>query len=621
MQPTGLEAALAAAHNHIACQRPAEAAALAQGLLLAAPGHAGVLATLGVALGLMGQTARAVEMLRGALAAEPQVAGHWVNLGTIFGRDHRFAAAADCCRKAIALDPGIAEAHCNLANSLIELGQPAEALPEALTAIRLRHDYAPAHHNAGVALEKLDRPVEAIHAYRAALGIEPGLAEAWNNLGICLQKLGHHAEADEAFVKAIVLQPNPQYLSNRLLGLLYREDMTAEGVFSAHRDTAPALRPPAATRWRKRPADRGGRLRIGYLSADFRTHSVSFFFEPLLAEHDRDRFEVCCYYGNSIGDETTRRLKSLSEHWVDCGETVHGDLVERLRADRLDVLVDLAGHTAGSRLPAFAARAAPVQVSYLGYPASTGLAEMDWRLTDEWADPPGAEAWHSERLWRLPRTYFAYRPPPAPEVSPLPSAAAGAITFGCFNNFSKLGAGLLGTWAELLSELPNSRLLLKNQALNDPAVLEGVARFFAERGIDPGRLRMGGWEKEETNHLARYAEVDVALDTFPYNGATTSCEALWMGVPVVSLAGRAHAGRMGASLLHAAGLDELVATSAGDYVATARSLALDEARRASLRRTMRDRLAASPMLDGGGLARAIEAAYEGMVAAHRQRRL
>jgi predicted O-linked N-acetylglucosamine transferase (SPINDLY family) len=352
-------------------------------------------------------------------------------------------------------------------------------------------------------------------------------------------------------------------------------------------------------------------MNIGYFSPDFKRHSVAWFVEPLLAAHDQSRFKIFCYGNVASPDATTKRIADSCEEWRDIarlGDEWVGDLV---RADRIDILVDLAGHTGDGRPLLFARKLAPVQVTWLGYPNTTGIAAIDYRLTDAVADPEDAtDRSYVEKLVRLESGFLCYGPPPeAPEVAALPLAGADHVTFGCFNNLAKVTSSMIALWARLLGALPGARLKLKSFGLAAESARRSIQEQFGRLGIGAERLELSGPEESFAAHLAKYAAVDIALDVFPYNGAATTCEALWMGVPVVTLAGSTHVSRVGASILGRVGLEELVAHSHEDYLQKALSLANDPLRLGALRTGMRERLRASPFLDAQGFARSLEKAY------------
>jgi predicted O-linked N-acetylglucosamine transferase (SPINDLY family) len=362
-----------------------------------------------------------------------------------------------------------------------------------------------------------------------------------------------------------------------------------------------------------READR--RLRIGYVSPDFRMHPVSYFIESVLMAHDRSKFEVTCYAELAHDpDVVTERLKNQADRWCDTTRMSDDELAACVRADQIDILVDLAGHTGHNRLLVFARKPAPVQVSWIGYPATTGLDTIDWRLTDAIADPPGlTEKFHTEKLWRLPGPFLCFSPQAdAPAVSEPPYKRNGFVSFGCFNNGSKIRDPVLAVWARVIKGLSGSRIVVKNRTLSDAVFRKELRDRFRAAGGDPAALVLHGFEPTPTAHLALYAEVDIALDTFPYNGTTTTCEALWMGVPVVTLAGDSHVSRVGVSLLTNAGLGDLVAHTEDEYVSILMTLAGDHERREKLRRSLRDQMLNSPIGDAPLFTRHLEGAYRAM---------
>jgi protein O-GlcNAc transferase len=355
-------------------------------------------------------------------------------------------------------------------------------------------------------------------------------------------------------------------------------------------------------------------LKVGYVSGDFRKHSVAYFFEPLLEAHDRARVHVTCYSTATVEDEVTARLKSRADAWCDVAQFSDEQAAEMIRADGIDVLVDLSGHSGLNRLLIFARRPAPVQVTYLGYPGTTGMGAIGYRITDGLADPPGmTESLYAEKLFRVPGCAWCYRPDPdSPGVGELPAARTGNITFGSFNRVGKIGAGLIELWAGILSEVSGSRLLMKSEWLGERMAQSRLLEAFAKHGIGQDRLEMVGRTKSTREHLEMYGRVDLALDSFPYNGTTTTCEAMWMGVPVITLAGSVHHSRVGLSLVNAAGLPELAAANPREYVEKTVELAKDIPRLRELRRTLRQCMASSVLMDATRLARDIEMLYRGI---------
>ena len=511
--------------------------------------------------------------------------------------------------------------------------------------------------NFGAALEASGQVNEAERAYRRALEFDPALAQAWYNLGRLLQLKTPAAEAENCYRAAAALvdaaadrslslliysnwglllyqQGRPQeavalyrealaehaqaadLVSNLLLTMQYAGEHTRKELFAEHLAYARRFEFPLKRNWSAHPNSRASdkRLKIGYVSPDFRDHAVAFFIEPALAHHDREQTEVYCYYNNSKSDQVTLRLKSLVAHWRDISALDDDEAAKQIREDGIDILIDLAGHTAGGRLQTFARKPAPVQVTWLGYPCTTGLAAMDYRITDRHADPEGAsEQYFSETLCRLPDAFHCYSPPPdAPEIGALPAHALGGITFGSFNNLAKLSAEVRTLWAQVLLAVPGSRLLLKSASLTDAATRLRLIADFSELGIGEERLTLAAAEATHFAHLTRYNQVDIGLDPFPYNGVTTSFEAMWMGVPVVTLAGDSFISRMGVSMLTRLGLTELVASAPQEYVAIAARLASDLERLAGLRAGLRERMTNSPLTDAGRFARNLEQAYRDM---------
>jgi predicted O-linked N-acetylglucosamine transferase (SPINDLY family) len=401
--------------------------------------------------------------------------------------------------------------------------------------------------------------------------------------------------------------------------LNYDGHLSAATLFDAHRALderygRAVFRPDAHAN------DRGAerRLRVGYVSPDFRSHSVAHFLEPLLRRHDRNAVEVFCYAEVNWPDARTECFKQLADHWLLTVGMSDEEVAERIRRDRIDILVDLAGHTASghaakSRLLVFARKPAPVQMTWLGYPNTTGLKAIDYRMVDEVTDPVGeADAFASETLVRLSGGFLCYGGddgPPAP--GPVPSLTTGTVTFGSFNSPPKLSPATLDAWAQVLARLPEARLLLKGKPFADAATRALYHDRLAERGVGPERVELAPWLPEQA-HLALYDRLDIALDPFPYNGTTTTCQALWMGVPVVALRGDRHASRVGASLLTQIGLPELIADSIGAYVEIAVALAGDPARLADLRHSLRRRMLASSLCDAAGFARKTEHTYRTM---------
>jgi protein O-GlcNAc transferase len=519
--------------------------------------------------------------------------------------------AADLYRRLIDAAPGFAPARVNLAATLLAARAFAAAFDVAVEAARRFPDFAPAWAVRGEAAMELARPALAEAAFAAALALAPD-ATLSAKRALALQAQGRADAAQAAFSDARARAPADAAIASAAL-FCGNYDPRETPVEAAAR--ARAWPNPAAGAARPAPSDPDPdperRLRVAYASPDFANHSCSYFLAPLLAAHDRRAVEVFAYSDVATPDGVTSAFRGLDLVWRDMTGKDDDAFLAQAREDRIDVLVDCAGHTTGNRLTAFARRAAPVQVAWLGYPGTTGLDVFDARLVDAQTDPPDAVA--SEPLVRIAGGFLAYLPPPyAPEPGPPPCARNGYATFGSFNNLPKLNRRTLDLWARAVAPVSGARLLIKARGLDEASTADRVRGELAASGLPADRVELCGFVDGVAAHVARYADIDVALDPTPYNGTTTTCEALWMGVPVLTLASDRHAGRVGASLLTRAGLAELIAQTPEDFVARAAALAADGARLAELRVSLRANLRASPLCDGRRLAREFETVYRGL---------
>ncbi|MCC6206744.1 MAG: tetratricopeptide repeat protein, partial [Gammaproteobacteria bacterium] len=555
----------------------------------------------------------AADRFDAALALQPDTPETLIVLGTAFYRMGRLDASATAFEKALALKPDSAEACHNLGTVYMDQGRLDLAAGNFQKAIGLKPDAAVTHYNLGLIRFRQGNIDEAIACNQRALALRPDLYKALNNLGVALAYQGRNREAMHCYEQAVALQPgyaNP--LSSRLCAMNRIAGMPTEEIHAAHRDFAARCEAPLKSLWRAHANTRDPerRLRIGYVSADFRRHSVASFIEPVLARHDHGRFEVFCYYNHTERDAVTDRLVTLADRWLECPRLTDDQLAERIRMDGIDILIDLGGHTDGHRLLTFARKPAPVQVTYLGYPATTGLTAMDYRLCTLDTDPPGQEAWHSETLYRLPRTLWCYRPPGArPACGPAPVVQSGRVTFGSMNTYPKITAETFSVWMELLLAVPDARLIMT--AVPEGSVRRTLAGRIAAHGIAPERVSVHSRISDPAYHeLMR--QIDIALDPFPYTGTTTTCETLWMGIPVVTLAGETSVARSGLALLTSVGLEELVARDSADYVRIATGLARDTERLDRLRREIPARFDASPLRDEAAFTRDLEAAWRDM---------
>jgi predicted O-linked N-acetylglucosamine transferase (SPINDLY family) len=581
------------------------------------PNHPDANFNLGNLLVDSGDFDGAIPFLRKAAGLQPRNLPAWEKLGDALRRTAQLDEALKVFQHVLTLAPERPETHNFLGVTMAALGRTQSAVDAFARAISLKPDYADPHNNLGLCLQGQGQTQWAIGEYRTAIRLRPDFPGAYNNLGSLLKECDQLDLAIEAYRKALELKPDlVQGHDNLLFSLHAHPAYDAAAIFREHaewnRIHAESLTRTARPLGNRRDPDR--RLKIGYVSPDFREHSVAFFLEGLLAHHDPKQMEIFCYADVAREDAVTQRLRGHAHHWRSLIGLSDEAAAKLIRQDGIDILVDLAGHTGDNRLLAFARKPAPVQVTYLGYPGTSGLTAMDWRLTDARADPPGiADPFFSEKLFRLPRTFLCFTPSPgAPPVARPPAIASGSITFGSFNYLPKINPLVVEVWSEILRSVPGSRLLLKSHGLSDEYSRRGMLDRFAAHGIGPERLELFGKIPSLAGHLQLYDRIDVALDPFPYNGTTTTCEALWMGVPVVTLAGKTHAGRVGVSLLSSVGLPRLIAEDREQYVRVAAELAGDLPALAELRGGLRQRVAQSPLTDAAGFARDIEVAYRQM---------
>jgi len=561
--------------------------------------------------------AEAEAALRAILAEDAAHAPTLRRLAWICHRGGNNVEAGALLARSLEREPDNADAQLNLGIVLAALGRDAEAEASYRRGLALKPASVDGHNNLGVLLEHMGRYAEAEASYRRASELAPEAAHPLNNLAVLLKESGRLDDAIAVERRAIALDPDlPAAHSNLLYKLVFDERISPQALFAEHAAWGRAQAARFATtgaRFANSP-DPARRLRVGYVSADFRHHSVAFFAEALLAAHDKNAVEIFLFANDPRVDAVTQRLQGCADRFISISGMADDLAAARIRELGIDILVDLSGHTSGNRMMLFARKPAPVQVTWLGYPASTGLPTIDYRITDAVADPPGeADALHAEQLVRLGAGFLCYRPlAQAGAVAPLPARTSGHVTFGSFNNFAKLSPGTIALWTRLLREVPDARLLLKASQFKDADTRERCRAAFAAAGIADGRIEIVPPLADVAAHLAVYARVDIGLDPLNYNGTTTTCEALWMGVPVVTLRGDRHASRVGASLMMTIGLPKLIAETPDDYIAIAAGLARDLDHLAELRSGLRERLRASPLCDGPGFAHAMEGAYRDM---------
>lgn len=468
---------------------------------------------------------------------------------------------------------------------------------------------AEAYFNYGKVLKDLGRLDESADAYRHAIALRPDLSEAYNNLASVLKETGQLDEALSCYRKSLSLRPDQRVFSNPLYLLWFLPQYDATRILEEHRAWG-RMCSESVAKFSHPHVDRNParRLRIGYVSPDFRAHVVGFNLLPLFREQENEQFEVFCYSNVAAPDALTQQFRSLANHWREIRSLDDQRAAELVHADQIDILVDLSLHMSENRLSVFARKPAPIQVTFGGYPGTTGLPEIDYRLTDPFLDDPAQEPSYSEESIYLPHSFWCYRPFHQLPITPLPALRNSYITFGCLNNFSKVNEQVLELWARVMAELPESRLILMSRPGSHR---QRTLNAFAKCEISSGRLRFVDFQPLE-DYLQTYHEIDIGLDTFPYNGHTTSLDSYWMGVPVVTLKGGTVVGRAGYSHLSNLGLADLVANNPEKFVATAVKLASDMGRLATSRNELRDRMRASPLMNAEGFARGIEGAYRQM---------
>ncbi|WP_019904256.1 tetratricopeptide repeat protein [Methylobacterium sp. 77] len=543
--------------------------------------HSGATYLAGVVAAQTGRLQQAFDLFSIVIDREPENGSYLSSLGAILARMEDHGGAIWALEKAIALAPDLALAHSNFS---------------------------------GV-LERISRHGLAVSHARQAIALDPGFVGAYINLGSSLKSLGHLPEAIDSFDRALALDPsNMAAHSNRLFAKLYAEGVSAVDYAADARAFGLRFAEPFL---RRRPFanDRNleRRLRIGFVSGDLYTHAVARFIEPFLRHLDRTRLDVRAYMTRAKEDEISASLRTLFDGWHNVSGMSDDAVADLIEADAIDILVDLSGHSAGHRLAVFARKPAPVQVTWIGHPATTGLRAIDYRLTDRVHDRPGlSEAMHTEALWRLPGVSATYqlRGDPPEVRGRAPFEDNGYVTFGVLNRFEKISDRALQTWAGMLHALPDARLFMVIADVGEPDILTEVEERLAKAGLPLDRVRLH--PRVSTGYFALYHEIDIALDSFPYNGGTTSCDTLYMGVPFVTLRGDSAVASAGAAVLTAVGLEELVAETPEAYAACALDLARDPDRLRDLRAGLRARMLASPLMDHARLAADIGDAFRAM---------
>lgn len=585
------------------------------------PDYAEGYCNLGIILKELGQTEEAITSLNKAISINPDYLNSYNVLGIIQKTLNKPFEAIQYYQKILEVTPNDPFVNNNLGNALNMCGRYVEAISAFHKAIQFRRAYAEAYSNLGKAHSNLGQLKEAEENFKKALEINPNNALFVLNIGLNLHDRGDCVEASEYYKKAVELDAKSPAQGYLLLLMNYSTHFSKEEVFKQHvawQNKVRALLPSKRPEPRRKLNIKNRRIRIAYISPDFRAHSVSRFFEPLLFNHDTDKYEVFCYYNYDLSDNVTLKLKQQAEHWRNIYPLDDIDVVTRIMNDGIDILVDLAGHTGNNRVSVFAYRPAPIQITWLGYPNTTGLSEMDYRFTDEHTDPVGiADPFYTEKLIRLPHGFLCYQGNPELDFErALPFSKNGVITFGSFNNLTKVTDEVLEAWSKILLAIPGSGLLLKCKQLADEETRERVVSYFKSQGIESNRIALFAVISDVNEHLALYGKVDVGLDPFPYNGTTTTMEALWMGVPTITLAGDRHAGRVGASIMSSVGLEKFISYDVPSYIQLAIELADQVDYLSDVRSTLRERTMNSDLCNATQFTQDIEAVYDSLVKQH-----
>ncbi len=577
---------------------------------------------LGITKATAGQVEDAIVDFEQATRLAPDNPGMLNNLANCYRQLDQPDDAARYYRKALSAKPGFLPAAISLGEILVQQRKFEKALElydQAIAGIAENSgtpsDSAPLHHGRGLALKGLGRVDEALACYQEAIRLQPRFAAAHNSTAAVLLARNDLDSAVASLRRALTVEPKAHLVySNLLMTMNYLPELSQKQLYKeALKFDAKYLGGrPRKPKWPNRNKDKDRVLKIGYVSADFREHSVAFFTRNIPLQHDREAVEVHCYYSNVIGtDRYSQQFQAQADRWSSIGNLSDDAAAEQIRQDEIDILVDLTGHSADNRMMLFARKPAPILVTWLGYPNTTGLRTMDYRLTDEVADPFGeADELHSETLIRLPHGFLCYQPDESPpEVSPLPALRSGHVTFGSFNAIKKVNADVIRLWSDILKAVPDSQLVLKSESLDDPKTRERLIDSFAKNGVARDRLELISWLPNRTDHMALYSRIDIGLDPFPYNGTTTTCEALWMGVPVICMRGDRHASRVSASILQHAGLPECIADSEEELVQLACRLAGDTKQLAELRNSLRSKMQESDLINLPQFTRDLEQVY------------
>ena len=606
------------------------------------PHYTTAYANLGVLHQQLGNCQKAAVFLQKAVQIAPDTASHHFNMGNVYYGLGKYQQAINCYQLAIEIDPRATQSHCNLAITFKKIKKHESAVDSLKRAIEIDSNLANAHYNLGNTYQELGKYQNAIECFQRALQINPNFAQAYTNFGALLKDLERYDEAIDCLQRALRITPrdadiyynlgnifaelldyhksnvfyqsatrfgSTKAINNYLMNLNYVERYSRQYVFDHHQTEAKKLLFKLPSEWTIDSDYRDyfpfTKVRIGYLSSDFREHSVAYFFESILEHHNRDQFEVFCFFNSEVEDEVTKRLRTLADHFMSIHQLSDTEAFLHIKSFNLHFLVELNGHTADNRLAILHSGIAYKVLSWIGYPNTTGLRSVDYKISDEYCDPvPSSDKFYTEELIRFDKFFMVYKPPqPLPAVTPSPYQENKFLTFGSFNNYKKINPSLIKIWASILAEFPSSTLRLKNNRKTNQLEQNRFLKYFEQTNIDAGRISFFDRMEDRSEHLDLYNSIDISLDTYPYSGTTTTFESLVMGVPVFTLAGQTHASRVTGSILNQLGLDQFIVTDPSNYARQLRKIVADKQ---TLARGYRQRLLESDLCGGSSFVKELE---------------
>jgi FkbM family methyltransferase len=553
----------------------------------------------------------AIEYYQYILSIKPECAEAYSNIAIAYQNLGDLETAEYTARKAIFIKPDLIDAHLNLANILKDKNDIENSIEQYKKVILLKPDYAEAYNNLGFVYNKTGFLSESLKCLKKAVSLNSNLAEIFNNLGNVYKDFGEIEKAIESFKRSLSLSPTNRVIqSNFLYSLSYQEKVNAIDVYNAHKKWGNDVESNIIIQPATNQFEVDKKLKVGYVSPDLYMHSVGYFIESILSEHDHSKFEIIIYSKSTKHDLLTERLKSYSDIWHNIKGWSDLRVYEQIQKDETDILIDLAGHTANNSLQVFAMKPVPIQISYLGYPNTTGLLNIDYKITDYWADPVEySDDLYTEELIRIPMGFLCYKPQPdCPSVNKN-NKNKKQIIFASFNNYSKMNKKMLTMWAQILKKVPNSKLVIKSKQFKDKKLCKDVKEFFYKNEINRNQIELFSWSQTYREHMELYNKVDICLDTYPYNGTTTTCEALWMSTPVITLVGRTHISRVGLSILSQLGLTDLTANTEDEYIEKAIQLASNLKMLTEQYSTLREKISKSSLVDSRNFTKLIELEY------------